>query len=71
MLHTYTVIKKDKSVFNHLSYDSAKSIAEEGDLLLTVKDNHISNVRILEGIDEYYGKEFKSVTKGNITPFYQ
>jgi hypothetical protein len=71
MIHTYSVIKKDKSVFNHLSYENAKSIAEEGDLLLTIKDNHISNVRILEEIDEFYGKEFKSVDNGKITPFYQ
>jgi hypothetical protein len=71
MLHTYTVIKKDKSVFNHLSYENAKSIAEEGDLLLTVKDNHVSNIRILEGIDRFYGKEFKSIDNGKITPFYQ
>jgi len=71
MLHTYSVIKKDKSVFNHLEWEAAKSIAEEGDLLLTIKDNHISNVRILEGVDDYYGKQFKSVDGGIITPFYQ
>ena len=71
MLHTYTVIKKDMSVFNHLSWNAAKSLAEEGDLLLTVKDNHISNVRKLEFVDEYYGKDFKSVDNGNITPHYQ
>jgi hypothetical protein len=71
MLHTYTVIKKDMSVFNHLIWESAKSITEEGDLLLTVKDNHISNVRILEGVDEHYGKHFKSVDGSKITPFYQ
>ena len=71
MLHTYTVIKKDKTVFNHISWECAKSITEEGDLLLTVKDNHISNVRVLEGIDEHYGKEFKSIDGGKITPFYQ
>lgn len=71
MIYTYSVIKKDKSVFNHLSYQNAKSIAEEGDLLLTIKDNHISNVRILERIDEFYGKEFKSIDNGKITPYYQ
>jgi len=71
MLHTYSVIKKDKSVFNHLEWEVAKSIAEEGDLLLTIKDNHISNVRVLEGVDEFYGKQFKSVDGGIITPFYQ
>jgi len=71
MLRTYSVIKKDKSVFNHLEWEAAKSITEEGDLLLTIKDNHISNVRVLEGVDEFYGKEFKSVDGGTITPFYQ
>ena len=71
MLHTYTVIKKDKSVFNALSFENAKSITEEGDLLLTVKDNHVSNVRVLEGIDPFYGKEFKSIDGGRITPHYQ
>jgi hypothetical protein len=71
MLHTYTVIKKDKSVFNHLSYQNATSIADDGDLLLTIKDNHISNIRMLEYNDDNYGKQFKSVDKGNITPHYQ
>jgi hypothetical protein len=71
MLHTYTVIKKDMSVFNHLSWEAAKSIADAEDLLLTVKDNHISNVRKLDYIDESYGKLFESVDKGNITPHYQ
>ena len=71
MLHTYTVIKKDMSVVNHLSWHVAKSLTEVGDLLLTVKDNHISNVRVLESVDEYHGKEFKSIDGGNIIPHYQ
>ena len=70
MTHTYSVIKKDGNVFNHLSWESAKSIAEQGDLLLTIKDNHISNIRKLEYIDEFYGKQFESIHK-TINPFYQ
>lgn len=70
MFKTYTVIKKDKSVFNHLSWEEAKSIAEQNDLLLTIKDNHISDVKVLEGISSHYGKEFTSIVK-RIIPFYQ
>jgi|GEM_PF-5414167 len=70
MLHTYSVIKRNNCVFNHLEWEAAKAIAEEGDLLLTIKDNHISNIRELERVDCYYGKQFES-TNGVITPFYQ
>jgi hypothetical protein len=70
MLHKYSVIKKNKSVFNHLEWEAAKAIAEEGDLLLTIKDNHISNIRMLERVDDNYGKQFESVN-GVITPYYQ
>lgn len=70
MLHTYSVIKKDGSVFNHLTWKAAEAITDDGDLLLTIKDNHISNVRKLEFKDEF-GKDFRSIDGGNITPYYQ
>jgi hypothetical protein len=73
MTHTYTVIKHTtNAIFNHLDWESAKSIANAGDMLLTIKDNHVSAMRsVIE--EDLYGdmvKEFNHI-EGPITPFYQ
>jgi hypothetical protein len=72
MLHTYTVIKKNMSVVNHLEWQQALDIAEDGDMVLTIKDNHVSAIRKIEVVD-YYGEDYKENTHiaGSITPFYQ
>lgn len=47
MIHTYTVIKEG-IVINHLSWEEARAISQDGDTILTIKDNHVSNVRKVE-----------------------
>lgn len=72
MLHTYTIIKKNFAVVNHLEWQQAKDIAENGDLILTVKDNHVSAIRKVT-IEDYNGEPHKECdhVAGSITPFYQ
>ena len=72
MIHTYTIIKKNKSVINHLEYQQAKDLAEHGDMILTIKDNHVSAIREVTVYD-YYGEPHKECDhiEGTITPFYQ
>lgn len=72
MLQTYTIIRKNFAVVNHLEYQQAKELAEEGDMILTIKDNHVSAIRNVT-IVEYYGEPHKECDhiEGDITPFYQ
>jgi len=72
MLHTYTVIKKNMSVINNLQWQQAKDFADDGDLILTIKDNHVSAIRKTT-IVELYGEPHKECDhiEGSITPFYQ
>ena len=72
MLHTYTVIKKNMSVLNHLEWQQAKDVADDGDMILTVKDNHVSAIRKVN-IVEYYDEMHKECDHiaGSIVPFYQ
>lgn len=72
MLHTYTVIKKNMSVINHLEWQQAKDVAEDGDIILTIKDNHVSAIRKVTVVD-YYDETLKECDHiaGSITPFYQ
>ena len=71
MLQTYTIIRKNFAVVNHLEYKQAKELAEEGDMILTIKDNHVSTIRNVT-IVEYYGEPHKKCDhiEGDITPFY-
>lgn len=55
MVHTYTVIKKNMSVVNHLEWQQAKDIADDGDMILTIKDNHVSAIRKVSVLDYYDG----------------
>ena len=72
MVHTYTVIKKNMSVINNLQWQQAIDFADDGDLMLTIKDNHVSAIRKIT-IVELYGKLHKDYDHiaGSITPFYQ
>lgn len=57
MLHTFSVISKRKTFISLLEWEAAQSIAEEGDLILSIKDNHICSVREVEVVDDR--KRFK------------
>lgn len=72
MLQTYTIIRKNFAVVNHLEYQQAKELADDGDMILTIKDNHISAIRKVTVV-EYYGHTHKECDhiEGDITPFYQ
>lgn len=72
MLQTYTIIKKNFAVVNHLEWQQAKELAEDGDMILTIKDNHVSAIRNVTLV-EYYGEPHKECDhiEGDITPFYQ
>jgi hypothetical protein len=72
MLQTYTIIRKNFAVVNHLEYQEAKELAEDGDMILTIKDNHVSAIRKVT-VEEYYGKLHKECDhiEKDITPFYQ
>lgn len=72
MIQTYSLIKTDYSVINHLKYEEAKSFSLEGDLILTIKDNHISAIRKVTLVDMGYeiAKECEHI-EGNIIPYYQ
>lgn len=72
MVHTYTVIKKNMSVVNNLEWQQAKDIADDGDMILTIKDNHVSAIRRVS-VEDLYGEPHKECDHiaGSITPFYQ
>jgi hypothetical protein len=72
MLQTYTIIRKNFAVVNHLEYQQAKELAEDGDMILTIKDNHVSAIRKVT-VEEYYGKPYKECDhiEKDITPLYQ
>ncbi len=60
------------SVINHLGYQQAKDLAEDGDMILTIKDNHVSAIRKVSVV-ELYGELHKECDhiEGSIVPFYQ
>jgi hypothetical protein len=71
MVHTHTVIKKNFSVINHLTWIAATEFADDGDMILTIKDNHVSAIRkviIIDMHDEPH-IEWEHVA-GSIIPFY-
>ena len=72
MIQTYTLIRKNFSVVNHLEWQQAKDLAEDGDMILTIKDNHVSAIRKTTVV-EYYGELHKECDhiEGDIIPFYQ
>ena len=72
MLQTYTIIRKNFAVVNHLGYQQAKELANDGDMILTIKDNHVSAIRKVT-VEEYYGELHKECDhiEEDITPFYQ
>jgi hypothetical protein len=60
------------SVINHLEWEQAKDVAEDGDMIFTIKDNHVSAIRKVSVVD-YYDEPHKECDHiaGSIIPFYQ
>lgn len=51
MIHTYTVIKTNGTVINNVDYKTGKSLCTNDDLMLTIKDNHVTAVRKMNIVD--------------------